>query len=1028
MEHSYSRDWRPMEGAQVMTTKTIMVHRPPQCPSCHTHDDGIDVAEPNPPIPPYNEDAAKLAMEEFEKVAMNVKTASSDDENWEDRIKKLNWTKLEHTLFDAVTNILDQDHLARLANKDRPNEPVLRRSIIDKSVSRLRKALTKVAWSAKIVQWLHGLLMDNLSPSYMACYLDILQTLKSKVPVLADRMMFGRPINHNQDILGPVLKRAWEPQVTPKNRKLPGNAIIVIVPSNPVMGAPTSRQQRWYTLFSSMANVVPIQMNIVGKLIQHQPIQTVSEQMIAVSRAKIQEIRLESANRHIILVGFNAGAAVALQVALVENVNSVICMGFAFNTLNGVRGQPDDKILDLTTPVMFVLGQNSARSSQEEIESLREKMQAQTSLVVVGSADDALRVGKHKRQIEGVTQTMVDNMIMDEISEFASTCIINPPAPRDLQNENIATKHTNGGHALSSYNKSGVLTPHGVMAKKRKISLTDPDVPKAKMIRTNDGLSKISSVPPRKDNEQREHLLNILKQKAQQNAQYKTSSVNNVGRPRIHPQPSSPKKTKPKIAQPSADALNMAIESILPKNQTTIKEIKASEITTSYTILTNVVPTTTAKLDIRTVPSSSIQSSVPATGANKIITIPLNIQRQMKNVKVVPPSQFIQIKQSAAANASKVFTLKPNPSVKQQNNTPIQYTVRAQPTNEIRQFKTSSLTPLKLSSGSGPQILSSVQIKPPQSKPTSSIALNPTKFTIVNQTTNASGAQINKIITTSTTSEATKLDSDISTADIFDIPILFADNDGNIQENEATPEVTMASPSSSSIIISPSQANRIIVNAATPIRTSTMTTPPVNKMVIVNRSGQVKAVTSSPGSIRSMPPLKYTRVLVSTPSPSPISSTTNKSDLITANATMNITTATTPQPVFKQTSFLPGSKVEIVNNTIVKSSPNTSTASITTQQAKYKPIVINVDSDKTTVKNIIRVGDTQIKTPNTIVLKPATKTFPILNSGILNHRNLTVRKVVNLIPQKQTTVTTAPANVATGSEMDMIVVPKSTEE
>lgn len=147
-------------------------------------------------------------------------------------------------------------------------------------------------------------------------------------------------------------------------------------------------------------------------------------------------------------------------------------------------------------------------------------MQAQTSLVVVGSADDALRVGKHKRQIEGVTQTMVDNMItvifpenshrfllirkclqsnrQDEVSEFASTCIINPPAPRDLQNENIATKHTNGGHALSSYNKGGVLSAHSAIAKKRKISSTDPDVPKAKMIRTNDGLSKISSVPPRK--------------------------------------------------------------------------------------------------------------------------------------------------------------------------------------------------------------------------------------------------------------------------------------------------------------------------------------------------------------------------------------------------------------------------------------------------------------------------------------------------------------------------------------------------
>lgn len=86
----------------------------------------------------------------------------------------------------------------------------------------------------------------------------------------------------------------------------------------------------------------------------------------------------------------------------------------------------------------------------------------------------------------------------DEISEFASTCIINPPAPRDLQNENIGTKHTNGGHAPSSYNKSGALTSHGIMAKKRKMSLTDSDVPKAKMIRSNDGYSKISSVPPRK--------------------------------------------------------------------------------------------------------------------------------------------------------------------------------------------------------------------------------------------------------------------------------------------------------------------------------------------------------------------------------------------------------------------------------------------------------------------------------------------------------------------------------------------------
>lgn len=50
--------------------------------------------------------------------------------------------------------------------------------------------------------------------------------------------------------------------------------------------------------------------------------------------------------------------------------------------------------------------------SQEEIESLRERMSAQTLLVVVGSSDDALRVKRLNRSMEGVSQSMIDNMIM----------------------------------------------------------------------------------------------------------------------------------------------------------------------------------------------------------------------------------------------------------------------------------------------------------------------------------------------------------------------------------------------------------------------------------------------------------------------------------------------------------------------------------------------------------------------------------------------------------------------------------------
>lgn len=55
---------------------------------------------------------------------------------------------------------------------------------------------------------------------------------------------------------------------------------------------------------------------------------------------------------------------------------------------------------------------SSIFNSQEEIESLRDKMAAHTSLVVVGSADDSLRMRKMNRQTDSVTQPMIDNMVM----------------------------------------------------------------------------------------------------------------------------------------------------------------------------------------------------------------------------------------------------------------------------------------------------------------------------------------------------------------------------------------------------------------------------------------------------------------------------------------------------------------------------------------------------------------------------------------------------------------------------------------
>lgn len=82
-----------------------------------------------------------------------------------------------------MVGILNADHMSRLAYSGVHNEPILRRTIIEKSVKRVRKLLGSVSWDSKLTQWLHHLLLDNLSTSYLAAYLDILQVNEKPQPI-----------------------------------------------------------------------------------------------------------------------------------------------------------------------------------------------------------------------------------------------------------------------------------------------------------------------------------------------------------------------------------------------------------------------------------------------------------------------------------------------------------------------------------------------------------------------------------------------------------------------------------------------------------------------------------------------------------------------------------------------------------------------------------------------------------------------------------------------------------------------------
>ena len=48
--------------------------------------------------------------------------------------------------------VLHADRLARLANRDVENEPLLRRITVDKSAKRLRSVLAGALWDTKMIQ------------------------------------------------------------------------------------------------------------------------------------------------------------------------------------------------------------------------------------------------------------------------------------------------------------------------------------------------------------------------------------------------------------------------------------------------------------------------------------------------------------------------------------------------------------------------------------------------------------------------------------------------------------------------------------------------------------------------------------------------------------------------------------------------------------------------------------------------------------------------------------------------------------
>ncbi|XP_017148054.1 uncharacterized protein LOC108159352 isoform X3 [Drosophila miranda] len=796
MEHSYMRDTSRTELSNGLApVRHILVNHPPKCTSCNTYPQQ-DLEPDQTHAPPYDEISAKEMMNECARISKYVKNTNSDDQDWVARLNKSTWSPIQTTLFEKVCSILDQDQLARLANEKRQHEVVHRRVSVDKSASRMRRALGSVAWDQHITQWLHTLLMQSLPPSYMASYLDMMQTLKTKLPTLMDKLLFSRPLSNNQELLAPVMKKRWEPTILPKNRQLSHNAIMVVLPNMPASSNVSERMHKWYRSLATICQVVQITMPNTNDRIANHNLDQVAEVIVCLTRVRINELRSENPDRGIILVGFNAGASLALQVALSESLACVVCLGFAYNTLRGPRGSPDDRILDIKTPILFVIGQNSARSSQEEMESLRERMQSESSLLVVGSADDVLRVPKSKRRFEGVTQSMVDAMVVDEIYEFVNRTLMDPPGPRiPMALPNQGTQR--GQNRLHQQHALGFEKGGAQQNRKRKMEV---------------GLDE-SGMPNTKSN----FVPHILPPP--------------VGRPRTRPLPNAPTPAGSGIQNNnnnnynnnkgalSVDALNQSIEYLLDDSMDSDDTASASGGSVAGVGVSAGVAAGAGIPKVTTVLAGAFDmayKSQPTT---------VNLAAGTK-IKMIPSNQFVQIKSLSPQNKLINYTVN-KPSTTGTIGSIVK--TLGGPASGGQQYFT-----LKTSTGQTTKLLAT-------SSPAGAAgATSPQqKYSVFKNASGMTMLQLNKTHLTG-----------VDMSSIIDMPIVFADNEGNIPEGEKDPKIVPATPGRNPNSKSPIIISQKIIKEANASKTMPSSSTPVTSKVgnnIVLNKGIHQLFTTSPG-------------------------------------------------------------------------------------------------------------------------------------------------------------------------------------
>lgn len=120
--------------------------------------------------------------------------------------------------------------------------------------------------------------------------------------------------------------------------------------------------------------------------------------------------------RPVVLAGKSMGGRVGCHVALEEEVDALVCLGYPLvGQLGAIR---DEVLVALRTPVLFVEGSRDPLCPLERLEEVRGKMTARSALHVVEGGNHSLEVGVRALRAAGETQEAVEEKAMEAIADF----------------------------------------------------------------------------------------------------------------------------------------------------------------------------------------------------------------------------------------------------------------------------------------------------------------------------------------------------------------------------------------------------------------------------------------------------------------------------------------------------------------------------------------------------------------------------------------------------------------------------------